>query len=203
MASQTSVLCGIQAVKQADRWLPAEGHAETKHQAQLEAHTSLAGALHASGDQAGANLQCQTALTLATHDTSDLPHSSIAAALKQAAALRFAQVTFPLCNHASSSTPAIKRTCQLPMYYSFLVSCLRLARVATLVAPCTADSTSRLLQRNAALWDGSTRLHVHNLSYLFVAQGAYVIRLGASMTHCLQLMLVDAASTHSFLSLMQ
>ena len=86
----------LQAVKQADSWLPAEGHAKTKHQAQLEAHTSLAGALHASGNQEGAHLQCQTALSLARHDTSELPLSSVTAALKQTAAMCFAQVGYLL-----------------------------------------------------------------------------------------------------------
>ena len=84
----------VQAVHRADSWFPAEGHANSKHQAQLEAATVLTGALHASGDADGAALQCQTALSLADKDTPDgaLPPSIIAAALKQAASFRFAQV---------------------------------------------------------------------------------------------------------------
>ena len=84
----------VQAVHRADSWFPAEGHANSKHQAQLEAATVLTGALHASRDANGAAMQCQTALSLAEKDTPDaaLPRPSIAAALKQAAALRFAQV---------------------------------------------------------------------------------------------------------------
>ena len=83
-------------MKQSDDFLSREEVTPAKQQAHLEATTCLAGVMHATGDSEGADAQCQTALTL-VHDDDDasggvLPKSAVAAALKQAAALRLAQV---------------------------------------------------------------------------------------------------------------
>lgn len=83
-----------QAVKRSDNLLSREELTPAKQQAHLEATTCLAGVLHATGDSDGAAAQCQTALTLVHDDDASggiLPKSAVAAALKQAAALRLAQ----------------------------------------------------------------------------------------------------------------
>ena len=84
-------------MKQSDDFLSREEVTPAKQQAHLEATTCLAGVMHATGDSDGAAAQCQTALTLVHDDDDDasggiLPKSAVAAALKQAAALRLAQV---------------------------------------------------------------------------------------------------------------
>ncbi|KAA6423076.1 MAG: hypothetical protein FRX49_07064 [Trebouxia sp. A1-2] len=83
-----------QAVKQSDSLLSGEAPTPNKQQAHLEAVTCLAGVLHATGDSEGTAAQCQTALTLVRDDDASggvLPKLAVAAALKQAAALRLAQ----------------------------------------------------------------------------------------------------------------
>ena len=82
-------------MKQSDNLLSREEVTPAKQQAHLEATTCLAGVLHATGDSEGAAVQCRTALTLVKDDDASggvLPKSAVAAALKQAAALRLAQV---------------------------------------------------------------------------------------------------------------
>lgn len=84
-----------QAVKQSDDLLFREEVTPAKQQAHLEATTCLAGVMHATGDSEGADAQCQTALTLVHDDDASgsvLPKFAVAAALKQAAAFRLAQV---------------------------------------------------------------------------------------------------------------
>ena len=79
-----------------DSWFSGQGHAQAqaRQEAHLQAATSLAGALHATGDAAGAATQCQRALSVIDSAASEgaLSRPYVAAALKQAAALRLAQV---------------------------------------------------------------------------------------------------------------
>ena len=82
-------------MKRSENLLFREQLTPARQQAHLEATTCLAGVLHATGDSDGAAAQCQTALTLVHDDDASggiLPKSAVAAALKQAAALRLAQV---------------------------------------------------------------------------------------------------------------
>ena len=82
-------------MRQSGSLLSREEPTPNKQQAHLEAVTCLAGVLHAIGDSKGAAAQCQTASTLVHDDDASgsvLPKSAVAAALKQAAALRLAQV---------------------------------------------------------------------------------------------------------------
>ncbi len=82
-------------MKQSDNLLSREDLTPAKQQAHLEATTCLAGVMHAIGDSEGAAAQCQTGLALVHDDDASgggLPKSAVAAALKQAAALRLAQV---------------------------------------------------------------------------------------------------------------
>ncbi|DBA79143.1 TPA: hypothetical protein ACH3X1_008980 [Trebouxia sp. C0004] len=83
-----------QAVKNSHNLLSREELTPAKQQALLEATACLAGVLHATGDSEGAAAQCQTALTLVHDDDASggvFSKSAVAAALKQAAALRLAQ----------------------------------------------------------------------------------------------------------------
>ena len=120
-----------QAVKQSDSLLSGEAPTPNKQQAHLEAVTCLAGVLHATGDSEGTAAQCQTALTLVRDDDASggvLPKLAVAAALKQAAALRLAQVkalqSFSISfNDACASCCSICKTARL-----VLCCCVGLSR---------------------------------------------------------------------------
>jgi len=118
-------------VKQSDNLLSREEVTPAKQQAHLEATTCLAGVLHATGDSEGAAVQCRTALTLVKDDDASgsvLSKSAVAAALKQAAALRLAQVkalqSFSISvNDARASCCSICKTAR-----SVLHCCVGLSR---------------------------------------------------------------------------
>lgn len=84
----------MQAVQQVDSWFPKQEQIQARQQAHVEATTSLMSALHATGNVEGAAAQCQRALDLTCNEaaSNSLPGPCIAAAVKQAAAFRLAQV---------------------------------------------------------------------------------------------------------------